>query len=153
MGARVSLWLLLPLRLLVGVMLVLSGYQKFQGGWLHGTALLTTLDGWSQAHKTYAFFIPMVETARNHPKIFGTLVTAGELIIGASMVVGLLTRFTALLGALMLFSFAFASGQGLSPPGNAILMGTILFTFLLAPPGRVAGIDQMLGLRLPRWLG
>jgi uncharacterized membrane protein YphA (DoxX/SURF4 family) len=152
MGERVPLWLLFPLRILVGVMLVLSGYAKFQGGWLHGTALLTIIDGWMQAHQPHAFFLPVVQTARAHPKIFGTLITGGELVIGASMVVGLFTRLTAVLGTVMLFSVALAAGQRLSPPGNAILMGAIMFTFILAPPGRVAGLDQGLRGRLPRWI-
>jgi uncharacterized membrane protein YphA (DoxX/SURF4 family) len=152
MSERVPLVLLVPLRLLVGAMLFVSGYQKFKGGWLHGSPLLGIIDGWLQGHKTYAFFVPMVEAARSHPKIFGTLVTMGELVIGASMVLGLLTRLSAFLGTIMLLSFAFAAGQGLSPPGNALLMAAICFTFMLAPPGRVAGLDQSLRGRLPGWL-
>jgi uncharacterized membrane protein YphA (DoxX/SURF4 family) len=152
MNERVPLVFLFPLRILVGLMLIVTGYQKFQGGWLHGTPLYTAVDGWLSGHKTYAFFIPMIESARAHPKIFGTLITMGELVIGASMVLGLLTRFMAVLGALMVFAFAFGAGQGLSPPGNAVLMGAIFFTFILVPPGRVIGIDQMLRGRLPRWL-
>jgi hypothetical protein len=31
-------------------------------------------------------------------------------------------------------------------------MGAALFTFMLAPPGRALGIDQLLRGRLPRWL-
>jgi len=151
MGERVSLGVLVPLRLLVGVMLAYSGYHKFAGGWLHGTALMNILDGW-MAHPTYPVFLPVLRTAQAHPKIFGTLVTAGELVIGAALVLGLLTRLMSFLGALMLFSFALGAGQGLSPPGNAILMGAILLLFVLAPPGRVFGADQLLIGRLPRWM-
>ena len=63
MGERFPAGFLLPLRLLVGVMLVLSGYNKFTGGWLHGDALLKTLNGWTDAGKTYHFFLPVIETA------------------------------------------------------------------------------------------
>jgi uncharacterized membrane protein YphA (DoxX/SURF4 family) len=96
--------------------------------------------------------MPMIETARAHPKIFGTLVTVGELVIGLSMLLGLLTRLSAFLGAVMLFSFAFGAGQGLMPPGNAVVMGAVFVTFVLAPPGRAFGIDSMLRGRLPGWL-
>jgi uncharacterized membrane protein YphA (DoxX/SURF4 family) len=73
-------------------------------------------------------------------------------VIGLSMLLGVATRATAFLGALMLFSFAFGAGQGLAPPGNALLMGAIFVIFILAPPGRVLGVDAALRGRLPRWL-
>jgi len=152
MSERVPLIVLVPLRLLFGVILVLEGWNKLRGGWLHGTALLVTLTRWTSDGKTYHFFIPMVETARAHPKIFGTLVTAGELVVGSSMLIGLLTRLTSFLGAVMLFSFAFGAGQGLAPPGNALLMGATFVIFMLAPPGRALGIDALLRSRVPRWL-
>ena len=53
---------------------------------------------------------------------------------------------------LLLGSIAAASGQGLAPPGNALLMAAIMFTFVLAPPGRVMGLDAALRARLPRWM-
>jgi len=152
MGERVPLLCLFPLRVLVGLMLVLSGYQKFQGGWLHGTALLVILDGWVRDHKVYPFILSVVETARAHPKIFGTLVTMGEVILGSALVVGLFTRLASILGTLIFFTFAFASGERLAPPGPAMLVGAIFFTFVMLPPGRVLGLDHALRARLPRWL-
>jgi uncharacterized membrane protein YphA (DoxX/SURF4 family) len=68
------------------------------------------------------------------------------------MVLGLLTRLSAFLGAAMLFAFAFGAGQGPVPPGNALLMGAIFVLFVVAPPGRVLGFDQALRDRLPRWM-
>jgi thiosulfate dehydrogenase [quinone] large subunit len=152
MNERIPLALLVPLRLLSGLILLLEGWQKFQGGWMHGTALLVTLGKWVDGNKTYPFFLPMIHTAQAHPKIFGTLVTFGELVIGACMLLGLLSRLAAFLGAVMLFSFAFGAGQGLAPPGNALLMGALFVVFMLAPPGRVLGVDQMLRPHVPRWL-
>ena len=152
MTERFPLAALFPLRLLCGLILVLEGWGKLQGGWLHGTPILATLTGWVDADKPYHFFVPVVETARAHPKIFGTLVTGGELVIGASMLLGLCSRLGAILGAVMLLSFAFASGQGLVPPGNALLMGAVFVTFVLAPPGRVFGVDAALRARLPWWM-
>lgn len=152
MGERVPLGVLFPLRVLCGLILVLEGWGKLQSGWLHGTALLGMLDGWIADGKPYHFFLPMVQSARAHPKIFGALITSGELVIGVSMLLGLLTRAGAFLGALMLYSIAFASGQGLAPPGNALLMAAIFTIFILAPPGRVLGLDAALRARLPRWM-
>ncbi len=76
----------------------------------------------------------------------------GELVIGATLVLGLMTRLASFLGALMLFSFVFGAGQRLAPPGNAMLMAAVLVIFVLAPPGRVLGLDAKLRGRLPGWM-
>jgi thiosulfate dehydrogenase (quinone) large subunit len=152
MRDRIPLAVLVPLRILCGLILVLEGWGKLQHGWLHGAPLLDMLNGWADAHKTYTFFVPVVDAARSHPKIFGALITSGELVIGTSMVLGLLTRVGAFLGAVMLFSIAFGGGQGLVPPGNALLMAAIFTTFIIVPPGRVLGFDATLRQRLPSWL-
>jgi uncharacterized membrane protein YphA (DoxX/SURF4 family) len=152
MSERFPLAYIFPLRILCGVILLLEGWSKLQGDWLHGTPLATSLGNWMSADKPYAFFLPMVRLAHAHPKIFGSLVTIGEAAIGLSLLLGVLTRIGAALGALMLFSFAFGSGQGLAPPGNALLMGAICVLFVLAPPGRFLGVDAFLRDRLPRWM-
>lgn len=152
MNERVPLAVLLPLRLLVAAMLLLEGYQKFMGGWFHGDILSQLTQKWLSEGRAYHFFLPMLSSAHAHPKIFGILITMGELTVGISMLVGAATRLGALLGLLLLGSIAAASGQGLAPPGNALLMAAIMFTFVFAPPGRVMGLDQSLRLRLPRWM-
>jgi thiosulfate dehydrogenase [quinone] large subunit len=152
MTERIPLAYLFPLRLLFGVILVIEGWGKLQGDWLHGTPLATSLGNWLAADKPYGFFLPMVKLAFAHPKIFGALVTIGELTVGLSLLFGVLTRIGAALGALMLLSFAFGAGQGLAPPGNALLMGAICILFVFAPPGRFMGVDSVLRSRLPRWM-
>jgi thiosulfate dehydrogenase (quinone) large subunit len=152
MTERFPLAYLFPLRILFGFILVLSGWAKLQGDWLHGTPLATLLGNWLAADKPYGFFLPMVRLAYAHPKIFGTLVTIGELTVGLSLLLGVLTRISAALAAVMLFSFALGGGQGLSPPGNALLMAAVCVLFVLAPPGRFLGIDAGLRNRLPRWM-
>lgn len=151
-SGTIALAVLLPLRLLCGLILLLESYQKLAAGWFHGDALLGVLDGWLSAGKPYHFFLPVVHTAQAHPKIFGLLVALGEGVVGLSLLLGLGTRAGALLGTLLLGSIALASGQGLTPPGNAVLLGAILLTFVMAPPGRVLGLDRSLIGKLPRWM-
>lgn len=152
MNERVPLAVLVPLRLLVAAILLLEGYQKFMGGWFHGDALLRTTQAWLDAGRPYHFFVGVVKTAHAHPKIFGSLITIGEFSIGLCMLLGVATRLSAMLGVLLLGSIAAASGQGLAPPGNALLMTAIMATFVLSPPGRTFGLDQMLRMKLPRWM-
>lgn len=152
MNERIPLATLVPLRVICGLILVLEGWSKLQGDWLHGTPLASSLGNWLAADKPYGFFLPVVKNAHAHPKVFGALVTIGELSVGISLLAGVLTRLGSALGALMLFSFAFGNGQGLVPPGNAVLMGLICLMFVAAPPGRVLGVDVLLRSRLPRWM-
>ncbi len=152
MNERIPLAVLLPLRFLAAAILLLEGYQKLMGGWFHGDALLKTTQTWLDAHRAYNFFLPMLQSAHNHPKIFGSLITLGELAVGACLLVGLASRLASFLGLVLLGSITAASGQSLAPPGNALLMAAIMFTFLIAPPGRVMGLDAALRARLPRWM-
>lgn len=152
MNERVPLAVLLPLRFLSAAILILEGYQKMTGGWFHGTRLMEITQTWLDAHRAYHFFLPMLQSAHNHPKIFGALITLGELTVGLSLLLGAATRLAAFLGLLLLGSIAAASGQALTPPGNALLMFVIMFTFLFAPPGRVLGLDSVLRTKLPRWM-
>ena len=152
MNERIPLATLVPLRIVCGLILVLEGWSKLQGDWLHGTPLALSLGKWLEGDKPYGFFLPVVRNAYAHPKVFGALVTIGELAVGISLLAGVLTRIGSALGALMLFSFAFGNGQGLVPPGNAVLMGLICLVFVVAAPGRVLGVDVFLRGKLPRWM-
>lgn len=152
MNERVPLAVLLPLRFLVAAILLLEGYQKMMGGWFHGDALLRTTQSWLDAERPYHFFLPMLNAAHNHPKIFATLITLGEFSVGLCLALGALSRLASFVGLLVLGSITAASGQGLAPPGNALVMAGIMFTFLFAPPGRVLGLDQSLRNKLPRWM-
>lgn len=152
MNERAPLAVLLPLRFLVAAILLLEGYQKFKHGWFHGDALLAVTQDWLDKNRPYHFFLPVVQSAHAHPKIFGTLITLGEFSVGLCMLLGLVTRFAAFVGVLLLGSIAAAAGHELTPPGNALLMAVIMLTFLFTPPGRVLGLDQALRNKLPRWM-
>ncbi|MBC8131339.1 MAG: DoxX family membrane protein [Deltaproteobacteria bacterium] len=136
----------------MAAILLLEGYQKFMGGWFHGDAVLRITQIWLNEGRAYSFFLPILKSAHAHPKIFGVLITLGELAVGFSMLLGVVTRLGAFLGIFLMGSIAAASGQALAPPGNALLMTAIMVTFLFAPPGRVMGFDQSLRTRLPSWM-
>jgi len=152
MHERFPLATLFPLRILVAVILVIEGFGKLKGGWFHGDGLARITEGWLDNNRAYAFFLPVLTAAHAHPKIFGTLITLGELFVGLGLLVGFATRLVSFLGVLLLGSIACAGGQGLAPPGNALLMAAVCAIFVLAPPGRFLGVDQTLRGRLPRWM-
>lgn len=150
MQETVRLLALLPLRLMVGAGLAYEGWGKLMEGWMHGNEVHNAMVTWLDKKRTYSFFIPFVEHFRDHPKIFGTLLTLGELGIGACLVVGLLNRPLSLLGFVMTLSIALGAGQG--PVGNATILAAVFLCFMLASPGRVLGIDRKLKGRLGSWL-
>ena len=152
MGERFPLLCLFPLRLLVGVMLVLAGYHKFLDGWLHGTALMRSSTGGCGTTRATTSSCRWLTPRARTPKIFGALVTMGEMVIGAAMVVGLFTRFGVDPGHADLLHVRVRVGRAPGAAGPAMLVGAIFFTFLFAPPGRVLGLDHALRAKLPAWL-
>jgi uncharacterized membrane protein YphA (DoxX/SURF4 family) len=153
MNERIPLAYLMPLRLLMALILIVEGWQKLRAGWFHGDALYGITQTWMDTHRPYAPFGGLLRTAHAHPKIFSALVTLGELYVGLSLLGGVATRLASFVGVLLMGAIAGVSGQGLAPPGNALLSAVILLTFVAAPPGRLFGVDQYwLRARLPRWM-
>ena len=149
MNERIPLAYLLPLRLFCGVILVLEGWSKFKGNWLHGAPILHTLDGWVDANSMYPFFLSVVENARAaedlrhardgrracHRHFDGTRSSDAP------------GRLPGRGDALLL---RVGGRPGPVRPGNSVVLGAIFVLFIVAPPSRVFGCDQALCARLPR---
>jgi uncharacterized membrane protein YphA (DoxX/SURF4 family) len=80
--------------------------------------------------------------------VFGPLVYAIEVAIGASLILGLFTRFGAALGALMAINLWLglynAPGEW---PWTYMFLVVIQLLFLIDPPGRSLGVDVLLRRR------
>jgi uncharacterized membrane protein YphA (DoxX/SURF4 family) len=80
--------------------------------------------------------------------VFGPLVYAIEVAIGASFILGLFTRFGAALGALMAVNLWLglynAPGEW---PWTYMFLVVIQLLFLIDPPGRSLGVDALLRQR------
>lgn len=86
--------------------------------------------------------------------IFGPIVYTAEVLIGASLMLGLLTRAGATIGALMVVNLwlGLYSAPGEWPWTYGFLL-IIQLLFVLDPPGRNLGADVILRRRLPVLLG
>jgi thiosulfate dehydrogenase (quinone) large subunit len=84
---------------------------------------------------------------------FADLVRFGELCVGVSLVLGLLTRFGALVGILLPINYVAARGAMGSLSAWSSLDGTLALltaiSFVL-PTGRFAGVDGLVARRPPR---
>jgi thiosulfate dehydrogenase [quinone] large subunit len=85
-----------------------------------------------------------------HGVLFAGLVAIGETAVGAAMLLGVTTRFAAVIGILLTTNYALLNGTSLTDVSNdrALLVGFIVV--LLTAPGRVFGIDAYLARRWPR---
>lgn len=81
-----------------------------------------------------------------HHELFGYLVMTGEIAVGACLLLGLFTRFSAVVGLLMLINYFLGVGMA---RGGATLAQQQTFIialaiFVLANPGRTIGLDGLL---------
>ena len=81
-----------------------------------------------------------------HSELFGYLVTFGEIAVGACLLLGLLTRFSALVGVFMVINYYL--GPGMARGGAVIAQQQtfiiVLAIFVLSNPGRTLGLDGLL---------
>jgi len=142
----------------IGILLMLIGRYLFAGffiygfwhkltrGWLssditqrHFIKRLGELpiDSWQAAYLEY-FAIPLAMP-------IGWIVTVGELLIGVSLVVGLMTRINAGFALFLLLNFAAGGYYNLSLPPFIIFA----FVMMLLPTSHWLGMDKQLHNRFP----
>ncbi len=145
----------LLLRLVPGYLFLTAGIGKIQGGWLGGTGLKTTLEGWLAKGGTYTWYESFLTGfVIPHQDLFSYLIVVGEIAVGSLLLIGFLVRPASVVGILMCLNFLFAKGAALVGFSVESLFLVILATSMMVNPGRSLGIDGFLyeRLRLPTWL-
>ncbi|MGH7795424.1 MAG: DoxX family membrane protein [Candidatus Binatia bacterium] len=142
---RTYLWYLAALRIYVGYYLLLQGLRKYQrnfpkGDWIGrqiGDIASVDLFPW------YKRFL--LDYVVPHQEPFGYLVMIGEIAVGACLLVGLFTRFSAATGLFMLLNYSL--GPGMARGGATLAQQQtfiiLLAIFVLANPGRTLGLDGL----------
>jgi thiosulfate dehydrogenase (quinone) large subunit len=138
------------LRMGVGLYFIANGYDKVHAGWLsNGRQLQRMLQpALRRSPFWYAHFLQT--TVLPHVTLFSRLVTTGELLVGISLVLGLLTPVGAI-GAIFLTTNYMLQ----SPVANLITARDRLFmlcglVFLLSAAGSVWSLDALLSGMLRR---
>jgi len=110
-----SEWVLLPLRLFVGVTFLFAGLQKLSNPNFFNPkspiSIQAQLQGATHTSPLHALLVHMLSWA----SLIGHVVAFGELAIGLGILVGLLTRIAAIGGALLSFSLFLAVSFHSSP--------------------------------------
>ena len=118
---RTYLWYISVLRIYVGYYLLWQGFRKFQrnfpkGDWVGrqiGDVASLDLFPW------YKKFL--LDYVMPHQELFGYLVMIGELAVGACLLLGLFTRFSAIVGLVLLINYYLGPGmaRGAQPWRNS----------------------------------
>jgi uncharacterized membrane protein YphA (DoxX/SURF4 family) len=143
---RTYLWYLSALRIYIGYYMLGQGIRKYQrnfpkGEWIGrqiGDIAMVDLYPWYK-RLLLDYVVP-------HQELFGYLVMTGEIAVGACLLLGLFTRFSALVGLFMLINYYLGPGMA---KGGAMLAQqqtfiVALVIFALANPGRTLGLDGLL---------
>jgi uncharacterized membrane protein YphA (DoxX/SURF4 family) len=143
---RTYLWYISVLRIYIGYYLLKQGLGKFQrdfpkGDWVGrqiGDVAALDLYPW---YKDFllGYVVP-------HQELFGYLVMIGELAVGTCLLLGLLTRFSAVVGLFMLINYYLGPGmaRGGAPMAQQQTFIVALAIFALSNPGRTLGLDGLL---------
>jgi thiosulfate dehydrogenase [quinone] large subunit len=102
-----------------------------------------------KGHPFYQEFVRQVLIP--HASVFAALVTWGELLIGISLMLGLLTRLSAVAALLLAVNYMFAKGDWFwTPSSNDAAFVAISLGLVLGAAGRTLGLDALLARRWPR---
>ncbi|MEO8065836.1 MAG: DoxX family protein [Candidatus Doudnabacteria bacterium] len=143
-------WLWLVVRVYVGYEWWIAGWDKFNNpvwvGPQAGTAITGFLNGALQkttgAHPDvsgwYSSFIS--EFALHHTVLFSYIVTYGELLVGAALILGVFTGIAAFFGTFMNLNYLFAGTVSTNP----VLLLLQLFLILAWRTAGWYGLDRYL---------
>src|SRR5579863_4475637 len=109
-------WVLLPLRLFLGITFFYAGIQKILDPQFfnpHATGFIgRQIIGFANGSPLHGFFIQLVEP---HAVIFGLLVIFAEILIGSGTLFGLLLRPAAFFGLLLSLVFYLSASWHVYP--------------------------------------
>ena len=108
-------WILLPLRVFLGVTMVYAGLLKlFDASYLDPNSP-NGVQSQMMASATTSPIGPLVSFTADHAALFGLTIAFGELAVGIGVLLGLWTRLAALGGFLLSLSFLLTVSWGVSP--------------------------------------
>jgi thiosulfate dehydrogenase [quinone] large subunit len=140
---------LVILRVYLGIAFLVAALPKIQRditpefvGFLDQVAL-------QRGHPFYQQFVESV--IQPNAGAFAVLISWGELLVGVTLILGLLTRFSAALALLLALNYMFAKGAWFwSPWSSDAAWVAISLALLVGAAGRTLGLDALLARRWPR---
>lgn len=134
------------LRIYVGYYMLWQGIRKFQrdfakGDWVGrqiGDVAALDIFPW------YKRFL--LDYVMPNQELFGYLVMLGEIAVGACLLLGFMTRLSAVMGLFLLVNYYLGPGmaRGGAPLAQQQTFIVAMVIFVLSNPGRTLGLDGLL---------
>jgi thiosulfate dehydrogenase (quinone) large subunit len=140
---------LLVLRVYLGVVFLVASLPKLQHDFTPVLVEFLEQVALDRGHPFYREFVQQV-VLPNAP-VFAVLVTWGELLVGVLLILGLFTRFSAVVALVLTVNYMFAKGAWFwTPSSNDAAFAAISVALLIGAAGRTLGLDAYLAQRWPR---
>ena len=140
---------LVLLRVYLGAVFLVAALPKLQQDFTPSLIGWVQQVGLQRAHQFYRPFLEQV-VLPNAPA-FAALVTWAELLVGVTLVLGLLTRFSSAVALVLTLNYMFAKGAWFwTPSSNDAAFVAIGLALLIGAAGRTLGVDAFLARRWPR---
>ena len=145
MTSRIAPWALFAARVFMGAFFLYEATNQLAKGWIGGDGLKNMLTSALRDNSIPGPYRSFLENVvLEHDQIFTLLVIPGEIAVGAALVLGVATRFTAVTALLMNVNFAIMNGV-VTAGGLFDVLFIVLETVLLAFASRQAlSVDGVL---------
>lgn len=140
------LWHVVILRIYIGYYVLQKGIEKFLEGFPQRDWVGRQIGDLEKVdlYPWYESFLAHVVIP--NPELFGYLVVYGEILVGLSLIFGLLTRFSSAVGIFIFLNYVLGLGmaRGRSSLGMAMTFFVAMIVLFLSNPGRTLGLDGLL---------
>jgi thiosulfate dehydrogenase (quinone) large subunit len=129
-------------RVYVGQFLLQTGLTKLTRGFLWGGALLPQLERFAAGTPHAWYKAWLVNVVIPHEHLFAVLTSLGETLAGLALVIGALTRFSAVAGIFMVGNYLFSKGWWNPAASHDKDFIVLLAVILIGGAGNYWGIDR-----------
>ena len=140
---------LVLLRIYLGTIFLVAALPKLQRDFAPGLTGFVQHVGLQTGHLFYRPFLERV-VLPNAP-VFAAVVSWAELLVGVTLVLGLMTRLSASVALVLALNYMLAKGAWIwTPSSNDAAVIVIALALLIGAAGRTLGLDAFLARRWPR---
>ena len=146
LSEKTYLGYVIPLRLWIGGYMLYQGIRKYLRDFPHDDWITKQIGDLSKVDLYPWYHSFLTNVVAPNRELFGYLVMSGEILVGLCLVLGLLTRFSSIVGLFMLLNYYFGPGmaRGGAVIGQQQTFIVALVVLALSNPGRTLGLDGLL---------